>query len=83
MMEYMERIKPLKKIFSEGRDQHTKTTSEEVRQFGKHAGELVWLGSGALPQSSYLRLLFQQKNLINDARYNSRIATECLWRSRS
>lgn len=60
MTKYLESIKPVMLQTDLYRDE-SKATEAEIHDFRRLAGELVWLGSGALPQASYFGSVYQQR----------------------
>lgn len=60
MKDYLSAMKPAM-LDPVSQDQPESVSKNEVQDYRRLAGELVWIGSRALPQASYFRSVFQQR----------------------
>lgn len=60
MSKFMHKIQPIKLDKTRGKSNSDKATTKELHWVKSLAGALYWLGSGFMPQASYLSSFVQQ-----------------------
>ena len=61
MQEYLDNIDEIQLSKPRQANKRCKAAHSEISSFRKLAGELIWIGGGALPQASYVGSLMQQR----------------------